>query len=157
MYRVERTADMMLNRERNGRSWMERFISNTCPFDDMGYAVLGTFDVLALCPDRNIALAIKEALEKADQASASKFKVKTYAETCGGCPTIYQGYTENDQHFYIRYRHGNFRVEINGNTVFADYHGRQADGIASLEEVQEWSKSVLDWSGATYKEWEKDW
>lgn len=61
--RIERTADMMLNRERNGSTWMERFISKSCPFDDMGYAVLDTFDVVALCPDRNVAQQVKEALE----------------------------------------------------------------------------------------------
>lgn len=59
-YSIIRTSELV---ENDYRSWQGRLVDHECSDYDMGYAVLDTFDVVALCPDRNIAQQIKEALE----------------------------------------------------------------------------------------------
>lgn len=38
-------------------------------------------------------------------------------QTCGGCPSQWEGVTSEGETFYARYRWGNWRIDIDGGTV----------------------------------------
>lgn len=85
---------------------------------------------------------------------ATKHVIAKIIETCGGCPAQWSARTEDGKYIYIRYRHGCFRVEVDGNTVLEDefvsvYGG---DGVLTYEELVSRTAGVLDFSKAKWVE-----
>jgi hypothetical protein len=44
-------------------------------------------------------------------------------ETCGGCPSQWEGKTEGGQPVYIRYRYGWLSAEVNDVEIFGEQLG----------------------------------
>jgi hypothetical protein len=66
--------------------------------------------------------------------------------TCGSCPEQYDGYLGDEKVAYFRLRHGTFRVEYRGHTVFTGQPN--GDGIFDTDERNYWlelgTRAVLE-------------
>jgi hypothetical protein len=56
--------------------------------------------------------------------------------TCGACPEQYDGYIDGEKVAYFRLRHGTFRAEYRGHTVFSGCP--DGDGIFDSDERNYW-------------------
>lgn len=61
--------------------------------------------------------------------------VTKLVQTCTACPSQWEGELDNGDEFYVRYRHGNFTVDINGKEVIYKEINRMADGFMEEEEM----------------------
>lgn len=82
------------------------------------------------------------------------YQIAKIIETCGACPAQWSAKTDDGKYVYIRYRHGQFRVDVDGQTVMEDsflsaYGG---DGVLSYEELVGRTAGVLDFSKAQWAE-----
>lgn len=76
-------------------------------------------------------------------------KVKTVSMTCGGCPSQWDIYTEDNTYYYVRYRFGHFRVDkgsVGGDTVISKDYGGAWDGVMDTSEMKELTAEIFDWS-----------
>lgn len=64
-----------------------------------------------------------------------RLKPDSLEMTCGACPSQWEGTTEDDEYFYVRYRWGGLRIDINGETIHRDTLGDGLDGVCSWEDV----------------------
>ncbi len=66
--------------------------------------------------------------------------------TCGACPEQYDGYIDGECVAYLRLRHGTFRAEYRGNTVFSG--NPNGDGLFESGERNYWlekaSQAILE-------------
>jgi hypothetical protein len=70
-------------------------------------------------------------------------------ETCGGCPSQWDGWTEDGAYFYFRYRWGYLRVDSHdpdnrATTIFGKQIGDELDGCMSYEALKFHLNGVLD-------------
>ena len=72
------------------------------------------------------------------------YKVKEITQTCFACPSQWEGKTIGGDEVYIRYRHGDLRVDINDNTVWGDGFGDPLDGFMTYDELKINLKDVLE-------------
>lgn len=70
-------------------------------------------------------------------------KIKTLTQTCLACPSQWEGKTKGGKDIYIRYRHGSFRVEIDGEIVLHQSVGDGLDGLMSTDEMLKLVRPVL--------------
>lgn len=82
------------------------------------------------------------------------YTIDKIIETCGGCPAQWSARTDDGKYVYIRYRHGQFRVDVEEETVMEDqfisaYGG---DGVLSFEELVTRTAGILDFSRAKWVE-----
>jgi hypothetical protein len=85
---------------------------------------------------------------------AQNLVIDKIIETCGGCPAQWSARSTDGKYIYIRYRHGHFRIDVDGNTVFEDdfisaYGG---DGVLSYEELVTRTAGILDFTQAKWVE-----
>lgn len=73
-----------------------------------------------------------------------RHKVVELRQTCYACPSSWEGLSSNGDEIYLRYRHGTFRLDINGVTAFSRAVGDSLDGVLSLEEAVEVTKDYLE-------------
>ncbi len=90
-----------------------------------------------------------------DQQEGEKMKIKSIKNTSTCCPSQWEGITENNETFYIRYRWGRLTIQLsepNGTITNAVNTGRVLcnkqigpiyDGVITLEEVMEIMKKEL--------------
>lgn len=64
-------------------------------------------------------------------------KLVDIKQTCLGCPTIFEGITEDGDKFYFRYRGGKMQFRINDYLINAVDYGDSLDGVCSWEEVKQ--------------------
>lgn len=83
----------------------------------------------------------EESLDKANESNT--YTVIDLKQTCYACPSQWEGTTSNNEDLYIRYRHGFFRVDINGETVFSKELSNQDDGVLDTEEMKELTTNLL--------------
>lgn len=69
-----------------------------------------------------------------DKKSADPTKVVELRQTCFGCPSQWEGSTEDGRYVYIRYRWGNLSCEVGNLEVYSEQIGDNMDGI--IEESQ---------------------
>lgn len=75
-----------------------------------------------------------------------KPKVKSINQTCDACPSQWEGYTEDNQYIYIRYRWGYLSVTLDDqDCIFGEQVGGEFDGIMNSTEMMRLTKNVLDW------------
>jgi len=65
-------------------------------------------------------------------------------QTCEGCPSQWEGYTDKNEPVYIRYRWGYLSVEIDDKEIFGKNIDAEFDGILSFEELKQKLKGRLD-------------
>lgn len=56
-------------------------------------------------------------------------KFKTLEQTCGACPSQWEGKAETGEEIYIRYRWGVLRLDVNNTTVYQEAIGASMDGL----------------------------
>jgi hypothetical protein len=63
--------------------------------------------------------------------------------TCGACPTLWEGRTDQDGYVTIRYRHGYLSVRFNGyappsmdDEIWGSHVDLASDGVMSYEELR---------------------
>lgn len=78
-------------------------------------------------------------------------KVKTLSQTCGACPSQWEGKTTNDEEIYIRYRWGTLRVDINKETVYCKVVGGEYDGTMDFWQLTHHTQDILDFDGCMLK------
>ena len=93
-------------------------------------------------------------------------RVVTYAQTCLAVPSQWEGTLEDGRMFYVRFRHGKFRVRVSPmpttdvmdavrTAPLADQQiDRLQDGFMEEAEMQERAAAVLDFNGSTRLEFE---
>jgi len=64
-----------------------------------------------------------------------RIKRASFEQTSPACPSQWEGETAEGEDLYVRYRYGNLRVDIGGETAFSDSVGDGLDGTISWEEV----------------------
>ena len=81
-------------------------------------------------------------------------KVISIEQTCGACPSQWEGITDDNRRVYVRYRWGNLSVRVGeiddmqefaavrGNEVFALAHG---DGFLEYSELVKLTKGEIEW------------
>lgn len=62
-------------------------------------------------------------------------KIKRIEQTCFACPSQWEGETEDGHDFYIRYRWGVLRLDIDGVTAESFGLGDGLDGVLSTEDM----------------------
>ena len=89
-------------------------------------------------------------------------KVKKIVETCGACPSQWEGSLDDGRAIYIRYRHGYLSIRVSeeptkdiymaveGKEVFGTDYGGAWDGCLDLQTVTELSGELFDWSKVVY-------
>lgn len=55
-------------------------------------------------------------------------------ETCGACPTQWEGKTACGKHFYLRYRHGRLQIELDGAPIFSKVLELEGDKKEALSD-----------------------
>ena len=86
-----------------------------------------------------------------------KYKIALIKQTCGACPSQWEGFTEDSRPFYIRYRYGVLSVYVgevgglsafdalDGGNIYCENHGGELDGVMSESKMMELTSGVLDW------------
>ena len=76
-----------------------------------------------------------------------KYKIIELTQTCGACPSQWEGKLEDGRMIYIRYRYGGLEVSIsyyptddvsdavNGESIFQKYIGGAYDGVLDNEKM----------------------
>lgn len=62
--------------------------------------------------------------------------VKKITKTCEACPAQWEGETDTHERIYVRYRSGNFRVEINGRIIIRKFLGEDQNDEEVLTEYR---------------------
>jgi len=70
-------------------------------------------------------------------------------ETCGGCPSQWDGWDEGGAYFYFRFRHGYLRVDAHDPdgrpyTILGKEVGDSMDGIMGYEALKFHLEGVLE-------------
>lgn len=81
--------------------------------------------------------------------------VAKVVQTCGACPSQWEGETADGKYVYARYRSGRMRVDVapseaewtNGrdDCVYREDLGDALDGYISYEELKAHTAGVLEW------------
>lgn len=70
--------------------------------------------------------------------------LREFDQTCGACPSQWEAQGPDGERVYIRFRHGWFRVEVDGTAEFAT--AADGDGVMSTDEM-------LRLTGFTIESW----
>lgn len=78
-------------------------------------------------------------------------------QTCGACPSQWDGQTSDNRQIYIRYRWGFLGISVgeigdtsefaavSGREVFGLAHGDGLDGVLSYDELKELTRREISW------------
>ena len=87
----------------------------------------------------------------------AKYKVIKLEQTCGACPSQWEGITDDSRSLYIRYRWGYLSVSIGepedfseyagvrGSEIFGGAIGDEYGGVLSEEKMMAITSEVLNW------------
>lgn len=83
---------------------------------------------------------------------AKPYVIIKVIETCDACPSQWSARTDDGRYVYIRYRHGNFRVDVDDDNKMEEYFISElgGDGVLSFEEMQRRTEGLLDFSMAKW-------
>ena len=62
-------------------------------------------------------------------------KIKSIDQTCGACPSQWEGYMEDGTYIFIHYRYGYLRVDIDGQKTFDLTIGDELGGVMNTDEM----------------------
>lgn len=84
------------------------------------------------------------------------YTIASITQTCFGCPSQWEGKTEDGKYIYMRFRWGHLRLDINDETVASmDVGENEWSGIISLEDALIHLKEHLSMSPEAMKEYYK--
>lgn len=63
--------------------------------------------------------------------------VRQITKTCEACPAQWEGTTDTHEQIYVRYRSGNFRVDLNGRTIIQKFLGEDQNDEEVLKHYRE--------------------
>jgi hypothetical protein len=63
------------------------------------------------------------------------FVLHDLIKTCNSCPSQWTAETPERREVFIRYRYGYLRVDLDGETVYAEQHGDGLDGTMDTERM----------------------
>jgi hypothetical protein len=69
--------------------------------------------------------------------------VNELVNTCGACPSQWEGKTEGGDEVYIRYRWGYFSFDLNGVEVIGGQIGDSYDGVMSDYELNDHLRQLV--------------
>ena|ERR1017187_6196920 len=73
-------------------------------------------------------------------------KITKLTKICVTCPTQYEGETDDGKYVYIRYRFGNFKMEVNHEVIFTTSIGNGLGGCIELDKIKELTKHLdIEW------------
>ena len=73
-------------------------------------------------------------------------KITKLKLTCDVCPTQYEGWTDNNEFVYIRYRYGFLSISVSGYVIYSEQIGNGLDGFINLKDIIKLTKDIIDWS-----------
>lgn len=90
---------------------------------------------------------------------ADRVKVVAVVQTCGMCPSQWEGIADDGREVYARYRHGRLYVGIGatlddavmagvcgrGEMLYEGDHGDEWGGYMTFDEMARHTAHVLDW------------
>ena len=76
-------------------------------------------------------------------------QITKMVETCGGCPSQWDGWTEDEKYYYFRFRWGYLRVDAHdadgrSSTIYGKQIGDEYDGIMSYAALQEHIREIMN-------------
>lgn len=77
---------------------------------------------------------------------SDRYIVQSLTRTCEACPAQWEGKLINGTELYIRYRFGQFRIDVAGVTVYREDLGDGLDGTLTDEAMRARAVAVLDFS-----------
>lgn len=77
----------------------------------------------------------------------NQYRVVEIGQTCGACPTQWEGQDDKGRPVYARFRHGWLTVDIAEKEVIrlSVRPGQAGDGVMSYAELIELTKGVIEW------------
>jgi hypothetical protein len=94
-------------------------------------------------------------------------KLKSIVCTCGACPVQWEGLTEDNKFFYLRYRCGNLKfgiweneeefmdIKVNRDYLYNEKIGGDYDGVISIDQLKEKLKDLVIFPDNDFiKSWE---
>ena len=60
-------------------------------------------------------------------------------QTCHACPSQWEGKTTDGKRFYARFRHGAWRIDLDGVTAGFGIESDDLDGCCSFDEICYWA------------------
>jgi len=73
------------------------------------------------------------------------YKIESIIQTCYAAPTIFDGKTESGETFYIRYRWGQLRLNVNDECIVVLEVGDSLDGVIDQESALKHLSSYISW------------
>lgn len=62
-------------------------------------------------------------------------KLNSLEKMCIGCPSTWEGITDDGKSFYARYRYGKLKAELNNEIFYEKQVGNEYDGIMDTDEM----------------------
>lgn len=83
-------------------------------------------------------------------------KIASLVQTCGACPSQWEGRTDDNRSIYVRYRWGHLSITVGskggditdavmGQSVFEVDYGDGLDGVLEYEELKELTANFIEW------------
>jgi len=81
-------------------------------------------------------------------------KVIEIRQTCGACPSQWEGKLSDGRYVYVRYRYGYLSISVGGPTVADAVRGEEVfgqdigdglDGFMSYEELKQHTQGKIEW------------
>ena len=79
------------------------------------------------------------------EMTRKKIKVNSIKQTCGACPSQWEGETDDKKYVYVRYRWGVLRVDVDSKTIYGEVHGDSLDGYLAYDELIAFTGHLFDW------------
>jgi hypothetical protein len=71
--------------------------------------------------------------------------VKIITETCSACPYQLEGFTEDDQEIYVRYRWGTLTIYVGGEAIFEWKSDNPWGGEMTYDELKALTRDRIIW------------
>ena len=73
-------------------------------------------------------------------------KITKLTETCSACPTQFSGETDDGSNVYIRFRFGQLRIDVDGESIYNESVSNGLDGVISLKKIKKLTKHLdIEW------------
>lgn len=78
---------------------------------------------------------------------ATKYKVVGIDQTCGACPSQWEGEDDQGRYVYARFRHGWLSVKVGDEQVIglSVRSGEMGDGVMNYDELRELTGHAIEW------------
>ncbi len=100
---------------------------------------------------QKVILDLKKILDTVTQRELTMYDIESIVQTCSACPSQWEGKLVTGKDIYIRYRHGQLSVAVDGESVFRRSLGSEyADGILSYDELKTLCGHIISFPSTDY-------